>query len=121
MKTLALTLMILISLTASAETPAETSEERNCKVALTESAKEEATMLLGENYFPEEVVRQIDTSKDLKCSAEIVRGSLRIEDRNSTFCQATAKYTSECFFPKKGGGYISETIRSSGSGCCMIE
>lgn len=114
-------LILLVLSTVSLSAFAESIEETNCKKTLAESAYQEATMLLGEGYFPPEVLRQIDWDKEFLCSAQIVPGSFKIEDRSSEVCQATARYRSECLLPKKGGGLMDESINSSGHGCCMIE
>jgi hypothetical protein len=120
MKTMFLSAFLFFSLNAHAAKIPETPEEKICKKDLIVFAIEEANSVAAE-AFPEELQNQIDRTKETKCEVEIKTGTLVIGDRTSTFCQATADFVGECFYPKKGGGFLSRLHHTEGSGCCMIE
>lgn len=99
---------------------ASSSQELVCKNYLNQNAVDEATILVGDGFFPADVTEQIDFSKQASCTTSLVSGTFEILDPTSEVCAAKASYNYECKFAKKSGGFISEKISGDGTGCCPI-
>ncbi len=120
MNSVATFIIFLLPLSVFGVKNLESPEEKICKKDLVQFTREEATLMLGEG-FPADLLEQMDPNKELKCDATISPNTFVIADRTSTFCQATADFVGECFFPKKGGGFLTRTHKTEGSGCCKVE